>query len=227
LKACCTDDVKGLAMAPKASASVTPEKKDALVATEPAAPEAHATETPPPEMTAEQRHDFASKLVDRFAVWAGAAGLIPLPVVDVAAVGGLQLQMLHRISQIYGVPFSANTGKALIAALVGTIVPASSTLGAASLLKSVPVVGTVISALVMPALASGATYAIGKVFIQHFASGGTLLDFNPPDYREYIKVHYREFVQDQKEMWTNRKTPAHEASATAASDTSKTATATT
>src|SRR5271165_4890921 len=28
---------------------------------------------------------------------------------------------------------------------------------------------------------------IGKVFIKHFASGGTLLDFNPPDYREFIK----------------------------------------
>jgi hypothetical protein len=25
-------------------------------------------------------------------------------------------------------------------------------------------------------------------FIQHFASGGTLLDFNPPDYREFIKA---------------------------------------
>jgi uncharacterized protein (DUF697 family) len=198
------------------------QKKDAIVAKEPPdLPE------PPPEMTAEERHDFASKLVDRFAVWAGVAGLIPLPVVDVAAVGGLQLQMVHRISQVYGVPFSANKGKALIAALVGTIVPASSTLGAASLLKSVPVVGTAISALVMPALASAATYAIGKVFIQHFASGGTLLDFNPPDYRDYIKVHYREFIKDQKEMWTNRATPAapaHDASSAAA--TSKTAAAT-
>ena len=40
----------------------------------------------------------------------------------------------------------------------------------------------------MPAFSAGATYLIGKVFIQHFASGGTLLDFNPPDYREFIKA---------------------------------------
>jgi uncharacterized protein (DUF697 family) len=203
-------------MAPKAAASGNTEKKDAMVTTEPAAP-ADLPETPA-EMTPEERSAFSSKLVDRFAVWAGVAGLIPVPVADVAAVGALQLQMVHRISQVYGVPFTANKGKALIAALVGTIVPASSTLGAASLLKSVPVVGTAISALVMPALASAATYAIGKVFIQHFASGGTLLDFNPPDYRDYIKVHYREFIKDQKEMWTNR-APAHDASASA--DTSK------
>ena len=40
----------------------------------------------------------------------------------------------------------------------------------------------------MPVFSAGATYVIGKVFIQHFASGGTLLDFNPPDYREFIKA---------------------------------------
>ena len=39
-----------------------------------------------------------------------------------------------------------------------------------------------------PVVSAGATWVIGKVFIQHFASGGTLLDFNPPDYREFIKA---------------------------------------
>jgi hypothetical protein len=39
----------------------------------------------------------------------------------------------------------------------------------------------------MPAVAAGATWVIGRVFIKHFASGGTL-DFNPPDYREFIKL---------------------------------------
>jgi hypothetical protein len=38
-----------------------------------------------------------------------------------------------------------------------------------------------------PALAVAATYVIGLAFIEHFASGGTLLDFDPPDYQEFIK----------------------------------------
>ena len=42
----------------------------------------------------ESRDQVASKLVDRFAIWSGVAGLVPLPVVDVLAVGGLQLQIL-------------------------------------------------------------------------------------------------------------------------------------
>ena len=131
------------------------------------------------EMNPEGRRASAVKLVERFSLWSGAAGLIPVPFVDLAAVGGVQIQMLRRISQIYSVPFSENRGKALIASLAGSMIPVSSAIGAASIIKSVPVVGTVISAIAMPALSAGATYAIGMVFIQHFASGGTLLDFNP------------------------------------------------
>jgi uncharacterized protein (DUF697 family) len=136
-------------------------------------------------------------LVDRFALWSGVAGLIPVPVVDVFAVGGLQIQMLRRISQIYDVEFSENRGKALIASIAGSMIPATSGIGAASVLKAVPIVGTIAGGFVMPVLSAGATYAIGKAFIQHFATGGTLLDFNPPDYREFIRA--------QRDMWDSRK----------------------
>ena len=78
------------------------------------------------------------------------------------------------------------------------MIPATSGIGAASVLKAVPIFGTIVGAFVMPVLSAGATYAIGKAFIQHFASGGTLLDFNPPDYRDFVKA--------QKEMWDFRST---------------------
>ena len=146
-------------------------------------------------MTDQERDEAASRLVDRFSLWSGAAGLIPIPIVDMAAVGGVQLQMLRRLSEIYGVPFSENRGRSIIASLAGAVIPASTAtttaVGVGSMVKSFPGVGTAIGALTMPVFSAGATYVIGKVFIQHFASGGTLLDFNPPDYREFIK--------DQKE----------------------------
>ncbi|HKA75814.1 MAG TPA: YcjF family protein [Pseudolabrys sp.] len=154
--------------------------------------EAIAGETP----EAGHRDEVASKLVDRFALWSGVAGLIPVPIVDAVAVGGLQIQMLRRLSQIYDVAFSDNRGKAVIASLAGSMIPTTSGIGAASMLKAVPILGTIASGFVMPVLSAGATYAIGKAFIQHFASGGTLLDFNPPDYREFIRTH--------REMWDSR-----------------------
>ncbi len=173
-------------MAQEATGSGKSEKKDPVVVAEAAGS----------EMTDESRNEVASKLVDRFSLWSGAAGLIPVPFVDVVTVGGVQLQMLRRLSQIYGVPFSDNMGKSVIASLAGSMIPATSGMGVASALKGVPVVGTTIAVLTMPALSAGATYAIGKAFIQHFRSGGTLLDFNPPDYKEFIKA--------QKEKWTGR-----------------------
>jgi short-subunit dehydrogenase len=45
-------------------------------------------------------------------------------------------------------------------------------------------------------LSAGATYAIGMAFIEHFASGGTLLDFSARDYSDLMKA--------QKEMWGSR-----------------------
>ena len=38
---------------------------------------------------------------------------------------------------------------------------------------------------------------MGMAFMQHFVSGGTLLDFDPPDYREFIKA--------QKSVYAGRK----------------------
>jgi len=179
-------------MAKKTAGPVEPGKYASIGAKETALPDP------------EGRRASAVKLVERFSLWSGAAGLIPVPFVDLAAVGGLQIQMLRRISQIYRVPFSENRGKALIASLAGSMIPASSGIGAASIIKGVPVVGTIVSGFLMPALSASATYAIGMVFIQHFTSGGTLLDFNPP--------HYREFIKAQKELWSNQSGAASTAS---------------
>jgi len=152
-------------------------------------------ETSSPETetaTAEAQRAAAEKVVERYSLYGGAAGLIPLPGVDLATVGGVQIAMLRRLSQIYDVPFSENIGKTLIAALAGSLVPATSGMGAVSLVKSVPVAGTVVAVLAMPTLSAGATYAIGMAFTEHFASGGTLLDFSPPDYRAFIRRKKKE-----------------------------------
>jgi uncharacterized protein (DUF697 family) len=198
-------------MAQKPTASESPDKGEAIAATS-------STASDTSEMTPEQRDEFASKLIERFALWSGVAGLIPLPVVDAVAVGGLQIQMLRRLSQIYGVPFSENRGKALVASLAGSMIPATSGIGAASALKFVPIVGMLVSGFVMPVLSAGATYAIGKAFVQHFASGGTLLDFNPPDYREFIKA--------QKEMWDLRSSRRGQSSQSSSTETTTGAAAT-
>src|SRR5882762_4153602 len=91
------------------------------------------------ELTDEQRDEQAAQLVDRLSLWSGAAGLIPVPLVDIAAVGGVQLHMLRRLSEIYGVPFSENRGKSILASIAGAVIPASTAntaaIGTMSLIK--------------------------------------------------------------------------------------------
>ena len=165
------------------------------------------------EMTDARRDEVASQLVDRLALWSGAAGLIPLPVVDLAAVGGVQLYMLRRLSEIYGVPFSENRGKSVLASLAGAVIPFTTATTVGGLAKFFPVIGTAIGQLTMAGVSAPATWVIGKVFIQHFASGGTLLDFNPPDYREFIKAQ-------REKLGIRSKTAAATAPSTTATSTS-------
>ena len=184
---------------PRAKAKPKPAVEEAV---RPAPPDegapAMAEEAGTPEASDDPRRAAAERIVKRFSLWSGAAGMIPVPFLDMAAVGGVEVQMLRRLSQIYDIPFSENRGKSLVAALAGATIPATSGIGAASLLKGMPVFGTVVGALMMPTLSAGATYAIGMAFIRHFASGGTLLDFNPPDHRDFIKAQNKKHEQSQQ-----------------------------
>jgi len=133
------------------------------------------------------RHE-ALKLVERFAFWAGAAGAIPVPGVDLAGVAAVQVQMVRRLAEMFDVEFSRDRGKAVVAAVGGAVITGSSGLGAASLTKTVPVLGPAVSAIAVPTLAAGATFAIGIAFLEHFATGGTLLNFDLQKLRQTVRA---------------------------------------
>jgi hypothetical protein len=158
----------------------------------------HSATTEPHEVAPEDREERAAQLVDRFAMWSAAGGLIPLPGIDVLTVGVCKFRCYTVFLRSTASPSPPIGVKALIMSLAGSAIPATSALGAASMVKFVPIIGTVVSGFAMPAFSAGAAYAIGKAFIQHLKSGGTLLDLQPPKYRE--------FIQAQKAKWESRRT---------------------
>ena len=128
-----------------------------------------------------------AKIIRNYSLVTAGAGFIPLPLADVTVIAGVQLKLLHSLAKLYEVPFTSNLGKSLIAALTGGVASdgiARGTLG--SLVKAVPIVGSVAGMLTLPAIAGATTYAVGKVFLQHFESGGTFLDFDPDKVKEYF-----------------------------------------
>jgi len=127
-------------------------------------------------------------------------GLIPVPLVDLVALTGVQLNMLRRLAKVYEVPFSQDKVKNLLSALIGGALPVAMSDIVASLIKAIPVIGQTAGALAMPASAGAVTYAVGKVFMQHFASGGTFLNFNPDEVKEYYSQMFQEGKQVAADM---------------------------
>jgi methyl-accepting chemotaxis protein len=115
--------------------------------------------------------------------------LIPIPIVDFVSVTAIQMSLLSEIAEKFGVPFSKEKVKSLLFSLVGGSIPVAANMPVASMIKSIPVIGTVSGLITMPIISGASTYAIGKLFIQHFADGGTFSNFEPQNAKEnYAKM---------------------------------------
>ncbi|WP_163340336.1 YcjF family protein [Desulfopila sp. IMCC35008] len=124
--------------------------------------------------------------------WAMGAGLVPVPLFDIAVISGVQMKMLSDMSKIYEIPFSEHKVKNIISALIGGFGSTQFGIPLASLVKIIPVIGQIGSLAAVPVMAGASTYALGKVFIQHFESGGTFLDFDPAAVKEYFAKQFEE-----------------------------------
>ena len=111
---------------------------------------------------------------------------LPLPWVDVVALMAVHMRMLSKLAEMYEVPFLENGVKSIVSTLLGSIISTNLGVGLGSLVRAVPWVGPIVGIAAMPGLYSASTYAIGRVFVTHFESGGTFLDFDPQKTRAYF-----------------------------------------
>lgn len=148
------------------------------------------------DMMREHRHAAAEHALRQYTLGAMAVGLVPIPFLDLAALVALQLKMLHSLARTYDIDFKADLGRSAIASLVaGTASTSLSPPLAASLGKFIPGIGQALASGSALLLNGAATYAVGKVFIQHFAAGGTFLNFDPEAVRDYFKTQLQEGEQ--------------------------------
>jgi uncharacterized protein (DUF697 family) len=135
-------------------------------------------------------------------VWGAAAvGFIPFPITDLAALLGIQLNLLRKLAQIYHVPFRKGVVRNVVVSLVSSTLPVAVTPGiVSSITKAIPGIGQTAGVLTLPILGGATTYALGKVFIQHFASGGTFLTFDPEQVKDYYLQMFEEGKQVAAEM---------------------------
>ncbi len=156
------------------------------------APEENTTVEEKDQATAHAEPDaLAKRRILQYTSGGMAIGLVPFPLLDLAALTAVQLKMLHSLAEIYEVEFKASLGKSAISSLIGGVMPvASAAPVAASLSKFIPGIGHALSYGTLVVLNGASTYAVGKVFAQHFASGGTFLTFDPEAVRDYFAEQY-------------------------------------
>jgi len=132
----------------------------------------------------------ADGIIKNHVLWSMGGGLIPIPLIDLAAVTAVQLDMLQKLANLYEAEYSEEVGKGFVAALTGSTL---AKLGS-SFIKAIPGVGTVLGGVSMSILSGASTYAVGQIALNHFEGGGSLLEVD----LEWAKKAYTEAFEQGK-----------------------------
>ena len=147
------------------------------------------------------RNLLARHTVKSWSTWAAAAGLIPVPALDLAAIGSLQVKMIYELCKVYGIPYKKETVQSLLAGLAGsTLTVLASGYLSTSVFRYVPYAGPVLSFVVQPGLAFASTYALGQIFIRQFESGQSLVGLTA----EVVSSSYEEQLVKAKSLFKTK-----------------------
>jgi uncharacterized protein (DUF697 family) len=136
----------------------------------------------------------AKAIIQRNVMWSLGAGVVPIPIVDILAITGVQVNMMKELSELYRREgFRPKKAKSIVYALLVSLgsVGVGSIVGS-SLAKLLPAIGTTLGIISVPIVAGAFTHAVGKVFLMHLESGGTLDDFEASDWEVSFQREYRE-----------------------------------
>lgn len=133
----------------------------------------------------------AGVIIANAVKWSAAAGVIPVPYVDLVALGAVQFTMVRDLASLYDIDPDKKLVRIVVSTTLGSLAP---TVVSASLvgssLKLIPGGGTLLGSAGVAAFSAAATYAIGKVFVRHFENGGTLQSFSAENIQDELKNEF-------------------------------------
>ncbi|MEB4591263.1 DUF697 domain-containing protein [Candidatus Thiothrix sp. Deng01] len=158
---------------------------------------------PPPAepINTELRHQQAWGIVRKHMAVGMTLSLAPIPILDVAALTGAQLNMLDNLSAHYGVDFNKERGKSLVVAMLCGSLPTTALMALSSISKAIPGIGSIGGNLGLSAVAGGVIFAVGKVFIRHFEAGGSLENFDG----KQAQAEFQQALREGKQLAVAKK----------------------
>ena len=126
------------------------------------------------------RHELAMRIVRRYALMSAAvAGVIPLPGLDVTILAGIHIALIKEITEEYGAVFAEHAARNIVIALAASLVPGTiGSFAGRRLLRALPLITPGLGVVAMSASSAAVSYALGRVIMAHFETGGTLDNFD-------------------------------------------------
>jgi uncharacterized protein (DUF697 family) len=126
---------------------------------------------------AARRRARALRIVDWHTGYSAVGGIVPLALVNFASVTAVIVRMVKVLSNHYNVPFEKDRARAIVIGLVAGAMPTGLATVTSSTLVHVVPGGTLVGLAVSSLSAAACTRSIGRVFVEHFENGATLIDF--------------------------------------------------
>ncbi|NLX96159.1 MAG: DUF697 domain-containing protein [Rhodopirellula sp.] len=125
-----------------------------------------------------------------YAAAAGAAAGVPVPMIDIPLLLGIQAKLFHSIASIYDQELTAQRAAEVFGALGLGI---AARMGGRELLKLVPGVGSAVSAL----FAAASTYALGCTLCAYFSYA---LEGDVPDAATLRRLYEKEYEEGRSRL---------------------------
>lgn len=130
----------------------------------------------------DQRRAHHAKALDitaSYVLTSAGAGLIPLPGLDVTVLAGIHLSLIKALAEHYGHSFSEHGARNIMIAVAASLLPG--TLGSLATKRVLMFLPLGLSSLTQSVASGAVSYALGRVIIAHFESGGDLDSFDVKD----------------------------------------------
>ncbi|MEI6205659.1 MAG: DUF697 domain-containing protein [Desulfuromonadales bacterium] len=138
----------------------------------------------------------AENCIKNHVVAAMGIGLIPSGLVDVVGITAIEVKLIRDLAPIYNFPVPKTlVAYKILISLIGSVGVVYFSTRMHSALKGVPLVGHAVYVGLLSITGGAAVYAVGKIFQEHYTSGGTFLSKDNRYIRNYFKEKYAEGKQ--------------------------------
>lgn len=138
------------------------------------------------QSTTTRKDEDAHAIVRNHTLMAAGGGLIPIPGVDVAAVMGLQVNMVRKLAEIYHVPFDPTDVRTILSCVATTGLGKLVTYAVNSYTTLFSEFGSFSDNLTHGLVSGALTFGTGEIIQTHFANGGTMENL---DYTHFVSYY--------------------------------------